>query len=73
MSLLQQILLEGCSRKEFDVLKTLTLHISPLNEESFTLFKELTEEIKNKVKNLKKRTSSKDIKNLIKECDFRPH
>jgi len=51
----------------------LTPHISSLNETPSMLSEELTEELKNKVKNLKKRTSPQEIKNLIKElCDLRP-
>ena len=51
----------------------LTPHISPLNGEQFVLSEGLTDELKNKIKNLKKRTSPQDIKNLIKElCDLRP-
>jgi ATP-dependent DNA helicase RecG len=53
--------------------KALTPHISSLNGEQFALSEGLTDELKNKIKNLKKRTSPQDIKNLIKElCDLRP-
>lgn len=36
-------------------------------------FEEITGELKNKIKNLKKRTPPQEIKNLIKElCNLRP-
>jgi ATP-dependent DNA helicase RecG len=50
----------------------LTPHISSLNGE-FILSKGLTEEIKDKIKNLKKRTPPQKIRSLIRElCDLQP-
>lgn len=54
----------------------LTPHVSPLSGELSTLFNgfsDLSEEVKSKIKNLKKRTLPQEIKDLIKElCGFKP-
>ncbi len=51
-------------------------HISPLNGELLSLpegFPSLSEELKHKIDNLKKRTSPQEVKNLIKElCMLQP-